>query len=833
MQDYQVTGMSCAACSARVEKAVRGVENVTSCTVNLLTGTMQVVGTAEPSAIITAVQNAGYGAALKPPAQPTAPDTGETARASRALRTRLFTSLGLLIPLMYLSMGYTMAGFPLPALLTAHPTLIAVLQMAIALAVMVINRHFFISGFRAVWHRAPNMDTLVALGSGVSFAWSVYETVVILLADIAGDVTAAHHGLHRLYFESAAMILALITVGKLLESRAKGKTTTALRALMDLAPATATVIRDGVETLVPASEVGEGDLFVVRAGESIPVDGVVIDGHGAVDESPLTGESIPVDKSEGDGVWGATINHSGFLRCRATAVGEKTALSQIVRMVSDAAAGKPPIAKIADKVSGIFVPAVLGIAALTTLVWWIVDPDFAFALSRGIGVLVISCPCALGLATPVAVMVGNGVGAKNGILFKNATALETAGRTTVVALDKTGTVTEGKPTVTDVIPAQGVTVQELLWVATSVEAKSEHPLATAIVAYGHEHGIFCGEVTDFQNVTGKGVIGTLEEQTLIGGKADFLAEWVNIPATVTAVADRLADRGKTALYFATRDKYLGMIAVADTIKPDSAAAIRELKKMGMQVVMLTGDHPRTAQAIAEQAGIDRVIAGVLPDGKAAAIETLRKEGKVAMVGDGINDAPALTTADTGVAIGAGTDVAMDAADIVLMHSTLRDVPAAIRLSRATLRNIKQNLFWAFFYNVVCIPVAAGVLYPVWDIVLTPMLGAAAMSLSSVFVVSNALRLNFARIYPKNDLGVQAQKEHKEEIPVSVTIRVEGMMCPHCEAHVTKALCAIDGVEHAVASHKEGTATVTLAPDATVSVDVLKATIEAEGYHVIG
>ena len=815
MQQYDVTGMSCAACSARVEKAVSAVPGVSQCAVNLLTNSMGVEGEASPEAIIAAVEQAGYGAALKGAPKAAAPTEaardGETPRLLR----RLLWSLGFLLLLMYVSMGHVMWSWPLPAFFAEHPLVIGLTELLLTAIVMVINQKFFISGFSALWKRSPNMDTLVALGSAAAFGYST----AVLYTMAAGQNA---HGLHDLYFESAAMILALITVGKMLEARSKGKTTDALRSLMALAPKTATVLRNGAETVVPVEQVLAGDVFVVRPGESIPVDGVILEGAGAVNEAAMTGESVPVDKAEGDAVSAATINQTGYLRCRATRVGEDTTLAQIIRMVSDAAATKAPIAKTADKVSGVFVPVVMALALITTVVWLLVGREFGYALARGISVLVISCPCALGLATPVAIMVGNGLGAKNGILFKTAAALEEAGRTKIVVLDKTGTVTRGEPELTDLLPAPGVSETELLQAAYTLEVRSEHPLAKAIVRAAEARGLTPAEVTDFRILAGQGLEARSEGRRLTGGKAQWLG--VALPAALSARAEALADEGKTPLYFAADGALLGAIAVADVLKEDSPAAVAELKAMGLEVVMLTGDNEKTAAAIGRQAGIHRVIAGVLPEGKEAVIRELRQQGKVAMVGDGINDAPALTRADCGIAIGAGTDVAMDAADVVLMHSRLSDVLAAIRLSRATLRNIRQNLFWAFFYNVIGIPLAAGVWIPLFGWELSPMFGAAAMSLSSFCVVTNALRLNFAKIRGK------APEHKKEERPMEKTLKIEGMMCPHCSGRVKTALEALPGVTEAVVSHETGTAIVKLSAD--VPTETLAAAVTAQGYKVL-
>jgi len=822
MKHYTVGGMSCAACSARVERAVTGVAGVTACTVSLLTNDMTVEGEASPEAVIEAVTRAGYRAALKETEagnKPSAPPPAEEG-AQRTLRGRLIASLILMVVLMYLSMG-TMLGLPALPFLKENPLAAALCQLLLSAAVLVINQRFFISGIRGLLHGAPNMDTLVALGATAAFG---YSTAVVF--GMTADPSNAGHHLHDLYFESAAMIVTLITVGKLLEARAKGKTTDALKRLIDLTPKTATVVREGVEQDIPVSALRVGDLFLVRPGEAIPTDGIVVSGESAVDEAALTGESIPVDKRVGSEVSAATINRSGFLRCQATRVGADTTLQKIIQTVSDAAATKAPIARVADRVSGIFVPTVMALALLTTVVWLFLDQTVGYALARGISVLVISCPCALGLATPVAVMVGNGVGAKNGILFKSAAALETAGRTTTVALDKTGTVTTGKPTVTDCLPAPGVTVEALLSAAASLEAQSEHPLAHAILSEAEKRGLTRRSVTGFEAVSGRGLRGYDGDAVLLGGNRSFVEERVSLPDTVTAMAERLASEGKTPLYFAEDTRFLGIIAVADVLKEDSAAAIAELKAMGLSVVMLTGDNARTAAAIGRQAGIDRVMAEVLPTEKEAAVRALQKDGKVVMVGDGINDAPALTRADCGIAIGAGTDIAIDAADIVLMNSRLSDVAAAIRLSRATLRNIRQNLFWAFFYNVLGIPLAAGVFIPLFGWEMNPMFGAAAMSLSSFFVVSNALRLNFVSLGHRTEDRVSIQKEKKN---MKKTLHIEGMMCPHCEAHVRKALEALPEVESAVVSHVSGTAEVTLA--SPVSDEVLKKTVEDQGYTV--
>ena len=854
MEQYTVTGMSCAACSARVEKAVKAVPGVTSCSVSLLTNSMGVEGTASASAIVKAVQEAGYGASPKdaaaetPSAELDALADHETPR----LKKRLIASLVFLAVLMYFSMGHMMWGWPLPHWFDGNHVAMGLVQLLLAGIVMVINQKFFISGFKGLLHRAPNMDTLVALGSSASFLWSTYALFAMTRAQVDGNDALVMHYMMELYFESAAMILTLITVGKMLEARSKGKTTDALKSLMKLAPQTATLLREGAEVTVPIAQVKKGDLFVVRPGENIPVDGLVLEGSSAVNESALTGESIPVDKTAGDKVSAATTNQSGFLKCEATRVGEDTTLAQIIRMVSDAAATKAPIAKIADTVSGFFVPAVISISVLTTLVWLLLGREFGYALARGISVLVISCPCALGLATPVAIMVGNGLGARNGILFKTAASLEAAGRTQIVALDKTGTITSGEPRVTDILPAEGVSESELLTLAASLEQKSEHPLAKAVLAYAETETIACPDVTDFAALPGNGLSARLDGMEIYGGNAEFIATKASVPAELQAEAARLAAEGKTPLFFGGAGRLMGVIAVADTLKEDSPRAIRELQNMGIRVVMLTGDNQRTADAIGRQAGVDEVIAGVLPDGKEAVIRRLQESGKVAMVGDGINDAPALTRADTGIAIGAGTDVAIDAADVVLMNSRLSDVPAAIRLSRATLRNIHENLFWAFIYNIIGIPLAAGVFIP-FGLTLNPMFGAAAMSLSSFCVVSNALRLNLFDLHstkhdrkPKSAAlpaaPVQPAAAENTAEPVSApvvkednamkkTLHVEGMMCCHCEARVKKALEALPAVDAAVVSHEAGTAIVTL--NAEVSDADLKKAVEDQDYKVTG
>ena len=852
MEQFNVTGMSCAACSARVEKAVKSVPGVTGCSVSLLTNSMGVEGTAEDAAIIRAVEQAGYGASPKKAAAAASTSAELDALADHEtpkLKRRLIASLGFLLVLMYFSMGHMMWGWPLPRWFDGNHIAMGLVQLLLAGIVMVINQKFFINGFKGLVHRSPNMDTLVAMGSMASFVWSTYALFAMTDAQLHGNEELVMHYMMEFYFESAAMILTLITVGKMLEARSKGKTTDALKSLMKLAPKTATLLRDGAEVTVPIEQVQKEDIFVVRPGENIPVDGIVLEGSSAVNESALTGESIPVDKAVGDKVSAATTNQSGYLQCRATRVGEDTTLAQIIRMVSDAAATKAPIAKIADTVSGFFVPAVISIAVVTTLVWLLLGRDVGYALARGISVLVISCPCALGLATPVAIMVGNGLGAKNGILFKTAAALEEAGRTRIVALDKTGTITCGEPTVTDLLPAAGVTETELLTLAAALEGRSEHPLARAVLAYAEEKQLTLPSVTDFTALPGNGLTAKLEGKEIFGGNAAFIGAKVAIPAALQTQAAALAAQGKTPLFFGGAHRLLGVIAVADTIKEDSPQAIRELRNMGIRVVMLTGDNQRTAEAIGRQAGVDEVIAGVLPEGKETVIRQLQKYGKVAMVGDGINDAPALTRADTGIAIGAGTDVAIDAADVVLMNSKLSDVPAAIRLSRASLRNIHENLFWAFIYNIIGIPLAAGVFIPL-GLTLNPMFGAAAMSLSSFCVVSNALRLNLFDLHsakrdhpPKHVPALPAAlvqpaaeedttaSNQKEETAMKKTLTVEGMMCPHCEARVKKALEALPQVDKAVVSHEAGTAIVTL--NAEVDDEVLKKAVEAQDYPVTG
>ena len=856
MEQYNVTGMSCAACSARVEKAVKKVPGVTSCSVSLLTNSMGVEGTASPAAILSAVQEAGYGASPKNASASKTSDasTDLDALADREtpkLKRRLIASLGFLLVLMYFSMGHMMWGWPLPHWFDGNHVAMGLVQLLLAGIVMVINQKFFINGFKGLIHGAPNMDTLVALGSMASFVWSTYALFAMTRAQVDGNDELVMHYMMEFYFESAAMILTLITVGKMLEARSKGKTTDALKSLMKLAPKTATLVRDGAEVTVAIADVQKGDVFVVRPGENIPVDGVVLEGISAVNESALTGESIPVDKAVGDKVSAATTNQSGFLRCEATRVGEDTTLAQIIKMVSDAAATKAPIAKIADTVSGFFVPAVISIAVVTTIVWLLLGHELGYALARGISVLVISCPCALGLATPVAIMVGNGLGAKNGILFKTAASLEAAGRTQIVALDKTGTITEGAPRVTDLLPAEGVTETELLTLAAALESRSEHPLAKAVLADAEAKAITPPEVTDFAALPGNGLAAKLDGMDIYAGNAAFIQTKLTLPAALAQQAEKLASEGKTPLFFGGAGRLLGVIAVADTIKEDSPEAIRQLQNMGIRVVMLTGDNQHTADAIGRQAGVDEVIAGVLPDGKEAVIRRLQASGKVAMVGDGINDAPALTRADTGIAIGAGTDVAIDAADVVLMNSKLSDVPAAIRLSRATLRNIHENLFWAFIYNIIGIPLAAGLFIP-FGLTLNPMFGAAAMSLSSFCVVSNALRLNLFDLHStRHDhktaspaaAPVQSAAENNkksdaeapevkmEDNTMKKSLKVEGMMCGHCEARVKKALEALPEVDEAVVSHEAGTAIVTL--NAEVADDVLKNAVEAQDYKVTG
>ena len=849
MEQYQVTGMSCAACSARVEKAVSHVPGVTSCSVSLLTNSMGVEGSASPQDIIKAVEEAGYGASLKgADSQQSSASQAAEALADHEtpiLKKRLIASVGFLLVLMYFSMGHMMWGWPVPQWFEHNHVAMGLLQLLLAGIVMVINQKFFISGFKSLWHRAPNMDTLVALGSMASFVWSVYVLFAMTGAQVSGDMAAVENYMMDFYFESAAMILTLITVGKMLEARSKGKTTDALKSLMKLAPKTAVVIRSGQETTIPVEQVHKGDIFVVRPGENIPVDGVVLEGTSAVNESTLTGESIPVDKAAGDMVSAATVNQSGFIRCEASRVGEDTTLSQIIKMVSDAAATKAPIAKIADRVSGIFVPAVITIAVITTIVWLLTGQTFGYALARGISVLVISCPCALGLATPVAIMVGNGMGAKNGILFKTAVSLEETGKVQIVALDKTGTITSGQPEVTDILPAEGFSEEQLLTLAFSLEQKSEHPLAKAVLKKAEERKLHAYEISDFQALPGNGLSGIMNSQTLMGGSMKFISSRVSVPDSLKQQAEHLAEQGKTPLLFASDNKLAGIIAVADVIKEDSPQAVKELQNMGIRVVMLTGDNEKTARAIGKQAGVDEVIAGVLPDGKESVIRSLKEQGKVAMVGDGINDAPALTRADIGIAIGAGTDIAIDAADIVLMKSRLSDVPAAIRLSRATLRNIHENLFWAFFYNVIGIPLAAGVWIPIFGWTLNPMFGAAAMSLSSFCVVTNALRLNLFKIHdasrdkkikqavsilPEKDYN-ESNKEKETTSMVKITVNVEGMMCPHCEAHVNEAVKAAFQTEDVVSSHEKKT-TVFTSPE-HVDEDKIREVIKNAGYEVTG
>ena len=848
MEQYIVTGMSCAACSARVEKAVSGVEGVTSCSVSLLTNSMGVEGTASQAAVIQAVEEAGYGASPKGGQEQSREGGFDSLqdslkdRETPVLRRRLLSSVIFLLLLMYLSMGHMMWGWPLPSFFEGNHVAMGLAQLLLTVIIMVLNQKFFISGFKSLWHRAPNMDTLVALGSSAAFVYSTYALFAMTDAQVKDDADAVMGYMHEFYFESAAMILTLITVGKMLEAYSKGKTTDALKGLMNLAPKTAVLVRNGAEVEVPVEQVKKGDIYVVRPGGNIPVDGVVLEGNSAVDESALTGESIPVDKAQGDNVSAATINQSGVLRCEATRVGEDTTLSKIIQMVSDAAATKAPIAKIADQVSGVFVPAVVTIAVITILVWLLLGKDIGFALARGISVLVISCPCALGLATPVAIMVANGVGARNGILFKTAVSMEETGKTAIVALDKTGTITQGEPKVTDLLPAEGVTEEQLLEDAFHLEQMSEHPLARAVLDYGTQKGVSSKEVGEFQVLPGNGLSAVCEGVHLTGGSVAYISSRTALSDKVKQQAQELAGQGKTPLCFLRNDRYIGMIAVADVIKEDSPQAVRELQNMGIHVVMLTGDNRRTAEAIGAQAGVDEVVADVLPDGKENVIRELQKFGKVAMVGDGINDAPALTRADMGIAIGAGTDVAIDAADVVLMKSRLSDVPAAIRLSRAALRNIHENLFWAFIYNVIGIPLAAGVWIPLFGWKLNPMFGAAAMSLSSFCVVTNALRLNLFKLH-------NAGRDHKRKDAVAVdiisdnfnnkkeednkmtkTIHIEGMMCGHCEAHVKKALEAIDGVAEAQASHEKGTAVVTLTAD--VADDVLTKAVEEQDYKVI-
>ena len=865
MEQYTVTGMSCAACSSRVEKAVSKVPGVTSCSVSLLTNSMGVEGSASAQDIISAVEAAGYGASKKGMVDQDRTVSAEEAedmlkdRETPILKRRLWASLGFLIVLMYFSMGHMMWGWPVPAFFENNHVAMGLLQLLLTGIVMVINQKFFISGFKSLFHRAPNMDTLVALGSGASFVYSTYALFAMTDAQVQGDMSGVMAYMHEFYFESAAMILTLITVGKMLEARSKGKTTDALKSLMRMAPKTATIFKDGAEAVVPIEQVRKGDVFVVRPGENIPVDGKILEGSSAINESALTGESIPVDKAEGDVVSAATVNQSGFIRCEATRVGEDTTLSQIIRMVSDAAATKAPIAKVADKVSGIFVPAVIGIAAVTIIVWLIAGQTFGFALARGISVLVISCPCALGLATPVAIMVGNGMGAKHGILFKTAVSLEEAGKVQIVALDKTGTITSGEPRVTDIIPADDILEDELLHLVYALESKSEHPLAKAILQKAEEKQMTAVDVTDFQALPGNGLKARMDGDALVGGNLKFVSGLMNISDEMKQKAETLAEAGKTPLFFGRNGKFIGMIAVADVIKEDSPQAVRELQNMGIRVVMLTGDNERTAKAIGQQAGVDEVIAGVLPEGKESVIRALKQKGKVAMVGDGINDAPALTRADIGIAIGAGTDIAIDAADVVLMKSRLSDVPAAIRLSRATLKNIHENLFWAFFYNVIGIPLAAGIWIPIFGLKLNPMFGAAAMSLSSFCVVTNALRLNFFNMHNaskdkkiqsvdvsdvaaaviQNEPEVQAQTceigetavKSPAEGSITKTLEIEGMMCGHCEKMVKRCLEKFPQISEAVVSHEAGTAVVSMSGE--VPEEEIKQAIEKAGYEYIG
>ena len=838
MEQYTVTGMSCAACAARVEKAVSGVKGVTSCSVSLLTDSMGVEGTADAGEIIAAVREAGYGAALKKG------NKGQNARSSSdgdtledretpVLKKRLIASLGFLIVLMYVSMGHMMWGWPLPSFFDNNHVAMGLLQLLLAVVIMVINQRFFISGFKSLWHRAPNMDALVALGAAAAFGYSTFALFAMTDAQVRGDADAVMSYMHEFYFESAAMILALITLGKMLEARSKGKTTDALKSLMKLAPKTATLLRDGAEISVPVEQVAKGDVFVVRPGENIPVDGTVLEGNSAVDESTLTGESIPADKTVGSTVSAGTLNQSGFIRCEATRVGEDTTLSQIIQMVSDAAATKAPIAKVADRVSAVFVPAVMAIAAVTVIAWLIAGRTAGFALARGISVLVISCPCALGLATPVAIMVGSGMGAKNGILFKTAVSLEETGKTQIVALDKTGTITQGEPRVTDMIPVNGISEKELLSLACALEKKSEHPLARAINQKAEQDGLTAEEAEQFKALPGSGLTASLDGAVLFGGSYKFISERVRVPDDAKEQAERLSEEGKTPLFFARDGELCGIIAVADVIKADSPQAIKEMRNMGIRVVMLTGDNERTAKAIGARAGVDEVIAGVLPDGKESVIRELKQKGKVIMVGDGVNDAPALTSADIGIAIGAGADVAVDAADVVLMKSRLSDVPAAIRLSRAALRNIHENLFWAFIYNIIGIPLAAGVFIGVLGWQLNPMFAAAAMSLSSFSVVTNALRLNFFRMHdPKRDHKIRNKLKtttEKETKTMEKTLKIEGMMCGHCEMHTKKALEALDGVKTAEVSHEAGTAVVSLEKE--IPDDVLKQAVADQGYRV--
>lgn len=830
MEQFNVTGMSCAACSARVEKAVSKVDGVSSCSVSLLTNSMGVEGTAKADDIIKAVEDAGYGASLKNDREKSAKSVDSDAlkdTETPKIKKRLIASVIFLAVLMYISMGHMMWNFPLPSFLAENHIAMGLVQLLLTGIIMVINQHFFISGFKGIIHRSPNMDTLVALGSGAAFIYSTYALFAMTNAQLNGDIQAVMGYMHEFYFESAAMILTLITVGKMLEAHSKGKTTDALKGLMNLAPKTAVIVQDGIETEVSIDSVQKDDIFVVRPGESIPVDGIILEGSSAVNESALTGESIPTDKNVGDKVSAATINQSGFIKCKATRVGEDTTLSQIIRMVSDAAATKAPIAKIADKVSGIFVPVVIIIAIITAVIWLLIGDPFGSALQRAISVLVISCPCALGLATPVAIMVGNGVGARNGILFKTAVSLETSGNINIVALDKTGTITSGEPKVTDIVTSDGISEAELLQTAVTLECKSEHPLAKAIIGKAEEMQITRQEISNFQILAGNGLSGTLENTLVAGGNLNFISSRAEIVSEIKAKAEQLAENGKTPLFFSKGNKLLGIIAVADVIKEDSPRAIKELRDMGIKVVMLTGDNVKTADAIGKQAGVDEVIAGVLPDGKEKVIQKLKMQGKVAMVGDGINDAPALTSADVGIAIGAGTDIAIDAADIVLMKSRLSDVPAAIRLGRSTLRNIHENLFWAFIYNIIGIPLAAGLFIPIFGWGLNPMFGAAAMSLSSFCVVTNALRLNFVKIHSaKRDKKIKVKEKKK----MTKTMKIEGMMCPHCEARVKQVLEELPEVESVVASHEKGTAELILNKE--ISDEILKKTVEEQGYKVL-
>lgn len=830
MEQFNVTGMSCAACSARVEKAVSKLDGVSSCSVSLLTNSMGVEGTAKADDIIKAVEDAGYGASLKNDREKSAKSVDSDAlkdTETPKIKKRLIASIIFLAVLMYISMGHMMWNFPLPSFLAENHIAMGLVQLLLTGIIMVINQHFFISGFKGIIHRSPNMDTLVALGSGAAFIYSTYALFAMTNAQLNGDIQAVMGYMHEFYFESAAMILTLITVGKMLEAHSKGKTTDALKGLMNLAPKTAVIVKDGVETEVSIDSVQKDDIFVVRPGESIPVDGIILEGSSAVNESALTGESIPTDKNVGDKVSAATINQSGFIKCKATRVGEDTTLSQIIKMVSDAAATKAPIAKIADKVSGIFVPVVIIIAIITAVIWLLIGDPFGSALQRAISVLVISCPCALGLATPVAIMVGNGVGARNGILFKTAVSLETSGNINIVALDKTGTITSGEPKVTDIVTSDGISEAELLQTAVTLECKSEHPLAKAIIGKAEEMQITRQEISNFQILAGNGLSGTLENTLVAGGNLNFISSRAEIVSEIKAKAEQLAENGKTPLFFSKGNKLLGIIAVADVIKEDSPRAIKELRDMGIKVVMLTGDNVKTADAIGKQAGVDEVIAGVLPDGKEKVIQKLKMQGKVAMVGDGINDAPALTSADVGIAIGAGTDIAIDAADIVLMKSRLSDVPAAIRLGRSTLRNIHENLFWAFIYNIIGIPLAAGLFIPIFGWGLNPMFGAAAMSLSSFCVVTNALRLNFVKIHSaKRDKKIKSKEKKK----MTKTMKIEGMMCSHCEARVKQVLEELPEVESVVASHEKGTAELILNKE--ISDEILKKTVEEQGYKVL-